>query len=245
MKKGFTLVEMSIVILIIALLSGAVISGRSLLDSYKKQTVLSDLKKVEVAYYKFTQKYESMPGDMDDATRFWPSTTNGDGNESIGYNGLSDGVGGLSLEPLFFWQQLDLSKILEGFGSDGAFVPGAGAYRINGNVPSGPYSNSFYEVYSWWSAGGEKVANANLVLNTYQPLKNGSNVPVVPSEDAYFLDKKIDDGYGNSGKIAISTGTEGWSLAAANCYLISGGHAVYSGKGKCVLSYHIDGGDGW
>ena len=88
MKKGFTLVELSIVLVIIGLLIGGILVGQSLIDSAKVNRIVSDLKQYEVAVIQFYSKFKSYPGD---AQFFLPpgatnnmlnvGDTNGDGLE--------------------------------------------------------------------------------------------------------------------------------------------------------------------
>ena len=45
MKKGFTLIELSIVLVIISIVIGAIIGSRDLIESAKLNGIISDLKK--------------------------------------------------------------------------------------------------------------------------------------------------------------------------------------------------------
>jgi prepilin-type N-terminal cleavage/methylation domain-containing protein len=83
MRKGFTLVEVSIVLVIISLILGAVAMGDSLVQASKIRSSINDLYRYKNAFYLFKEKYYYWPGDMPNATAFWPSLTNGDGDWSI------------------------------------------------------------------------------------------------------------------------------------------------------------------
>lgn len=55
--RAFTLVELSIVLVIIGLLVGGVLAGTSMLKQSELQTVISDYTKYSTAIAQFTQQY--------------------------------------------------------------------------------------------------------------------------------------------------------------------------------------------
>ena len=66
-QRGFTLVELSIVIVIIALLLVSVIGGQSLIGSAKAKDVIAITEDLRAATNYFKQRYKYLPGD-------WPYT---------------------------------------------------------------------------------------------------------------------------------------------------------------------------
>ena len=77
MKKdlGFTLVELSIVIVIIGLIVGGVTAGQSLVEAAKMQSQISELRKYEVAFNIFKLEYDAIPGDFSQASDYWGGLT--------------------------------------------------------------------------------------------------------------------------------------------------------------------------
>jgi len=63
MKNGFTLVELSIVLVIIGLLIGGILVGQSLIDSAKLQSFVRQMQQYDAALLTFYTKYKSIPGD--------------------------------------------------------------------------------------------------------------------------------------------------------------------------------------
>lgn len=63
-KSGFTLIELSIVLVIIALVIGGVVVGKELLEATKIRTTLAQLDQFKTAVSTFKMKYGSLPGDM-------------------------------------------------------------------------------------------------------------------------------------------------------------------------------------
>jgi len=82
-KKGFTLVELSIVLVIIGLLIGGVLVGQSLIESAKVSRFASDLRQYEIAVTQFYGKFKQYPGD----SSFFTPPGNADGALAFGANG--------------------------------------------------------------------------------------------------------------------------------------------------------------
>ena len=74
-KKGFTLVELSIVLVIIGLLIGGILVGQSLIESAKIQGYVKRVEQFEVAFDLFKSKFGQFPGD----TRLMLPAGNNDG----------------------------------------------------------------------------------------------------------------------------------------------------------------------
>lgn len=62
-KRGFTLIELSIVLVIIGLLVGGVLKGKGMIDNAKMKRVKSDIDGVMAAVYSYQDKFGYMPGD--------------------------------------------------------------------------------------------------------------------------------------------------------------------------------------
>ena len=72
MKKGFTLIEMSIVLVIIGLIIGGVLLGRDLISAAAVRAQIAQIEKYNAAVNTFKGKYGYLPGDIPDpyASRF-------------------------------------------------------------------------------------------------------------------------------------------------------------------------------
>ena len=62
-KRGFTLIELSIVLVIIGLLVGGILVGQSLIDSAKINSMIRQVQQVDIAQGVFYQKFKQLPGD--------------------------------------------------------------------------------------------------------------------------------------------------------------------------------------
>ena len=84
MRRGFTLVELSIVLVIIGLLVGGILVGQSLISSAKISSQIQQIAHFDAGVGAFKAKYKFLPGD---APGF-----GGNGNNSISGNVCSESV---------------------------------------------------------------------------------------------------------------------------------------------------------
>jgi len=81
MRKGFTLVELSIVLVIIGLLIGGVLKGKAMIENSKIKRVKSDIDGIVAAVNTYQDIYGALPGDDPIARTFGSVTIEaGDGN---------------------------------------------------------------------------------------------------------------------------------------------------------------------
>lgn len=62
-QKGFTLVEMAIVLVIIGLLLGGVLKGQELIDNSRIKNAVNDIKGISAAYNGYLDRFQRLPGD--------------------------------------------------------------------------------------------------------------------------------------------------------------------------------------
>jgi prepilin-type N-terminal cleavage/methylation domain-containing protein len=79
--EGFSLVEMSIALLIIGIMAGAVLKGTSLIWIARAESVTTDILTLRSSYAAYRNAYGNPPGDDNSAaSRFGESVKNGDGD---------------------------------------------------------------------------------------------------------------------------------------------------------------------
>lgn len=215
-RQAFSLVELSIVLVILGLLTGGILTGQSLIRAAELRSVTTEFQKYQTAVNTFRDKYFYLPGDMPNATNFWgaaascpgtnatPSTDtktcNGNGN------GLISPAPGYGNEYFRFWQHLANAGLIEGTytGVQGPDISSADAV-IGSNVPASKLGNG-----GWFAANAMTAAShAHLFDGTYTTrLIFGAKVPntttsgpIMTADEQWNIDKKIDDEIPGSGRI--------------------------------------------
>ncbi len=118
-KSGFTLVELSIVLVILGLLVGGVLAGQSLIASAEMRSQMAQFEKFSTAAKTFMAKYDGLPGDVANAaaanlTARSGLRAHGDGNGVLtGCNWVevNSPFGG---ENRLFWSDLSSQGLIEG-----------------------------------------------------------------------------------------------------------------------------------
>lgn len=204
-QRGFTLVEIAIVLIIIGLLLGGILQGQELIASARVRNIADQNSGVQAAYYGFIDRYRQVPGDWNEtnAAQAIPGVTAG-GNDS----GRLDTDGTEWTEPLSLWHQLSLAGFIQGNYIGGTAAPTA----ANANLAPRNAFNGFLAMYRSddYADAGTPSDRLNLML--------GAGVPVDILRE---LDLKVDDGLPQTGVLrhAVSTGAALGALAqsTANC----------------------------
>ena len=99
-RIGFTLVELSIVLVIIALMGGAVLVGRTMIETLTRMKAIKNVEEFNLATMAFKQKFNCLPGDCTAAqsnqfaltphpNTYYPATNNGNNNGKVCERGAS------------------------------------------------------------------------------------------------------------------------------------------------------------
>ncbi len=214
-NKGFTLVELSVVMVIIAILVAGVFMGASLIRSAELREVIGDYDRYTKAIKEFEDKYHALPGDMSNAETIWGSdatcpttatnstpkitTCNGNGNGRIG---LSSAAGVLdttySYEWFRAWQQLANAGLISGKFTGVKESATNGDAGIGLNVPQSKLkAKSGWTLYNYLNTATTTTLwgdNYGHVFAFGGDTSSVTNDEVLPTADALSIDKKIDDG---------------------------------------------------
>ena len=187
MHKGFSLVELSVVLVILGLLTGGIIGGRSLIKAAEIKKLSADISNYSSAVLQYRDKYDAMPGDHDIAAQYWPGKTdNGDGDGMIGDHWTSDDEDSMSM------QHLALAGFIAHHPSDDYFPQVVGE-----NIPAGPYPEQGYRLQSFpWNGAcctAYKHEGIGIVIGKVAPGADVWDGFLTPA-DAWHIDTKMDDG---------------------------------------------------
>ncbi len=122
-QAGFTLAEIAIVAVLVGLLFGGAIAGRSIVIQARIKLVASQFNGVHTAHLYYVDRYVAMPGDDPRATTRWPSRAkdgNGDSRLSGTYRDpppAGDPMAALTVnategETLNYWWHLRLAELV-------------------------------------------------------------------------------------------------------------------------------------
>lgn len=111
-SSGFTLVEISIVLVIIGLLIGGVLKGQEMINNAKINRIASDFDGVAAAIFSYQDRYRALPGDDNRANARWGAgVTDGNSNGALAGNWNSTNNAN---ESRILWQHLRNSNMIPG-----------------------------------------------------------------------------------------------------------------------------------
>jgi len=216
MNKGFSLLELSIVLVIIGLIAGGIVAGSAMIRAAELRAVLTEYQQYQTATHTFRDKYLGLPGDIRNANAFWTDATDGDGNGTITMVNNSGSNGDMDFEMFGFWEQLALAELISGT-YDGQSGPTAGwDSDIGDNVPASKLSGAGWAMKndSAVDFSSAAVFEGTYGVNLRFGAEAGNTLPttgIISPEELWNLDTKIDDGKPGRGNIRARE-------ASTNCH---------------------------
>jgi len=256
-KSGFSLVELSIVLVILGLLTGGILGGQSLIKAAELRSIGEEYKQWQIAVNTFKGKYNSLPGDTTLAVRIWGDgdatgeTWDGNGDGTIDYAAAASQEG----EIFTFWQHLSLAGLINGEytgiagggsvedSSPGENVPaskyGGGGWSMN-NIPSGSDESAVGWYYN--ATQGPSYGNFYQVGAKTEDWEMGTGL--LTPEEAWNIDTKFDDGIPSRGIIIGRYFDSCGQLASGGTGTASNLDAVYNlseSSEQCALAFLDEG----
>jgi len=252
MKKGFSLVELSIVLVILGLLTGGILAGQSLIRASELRAVATEANRYVAAVQTFRDKYFGIPGDINNATKFWGAADGGDGlgadctgivsttATQLTCNGNNNGsVDGGTNEMNRFWQQLANAGLIEGSYTGALATAADPNHHVFGqNAPRSKMGNG------GWSTRALNTGDftgvfilRNRANNLMFGGQTGSHAigTILKPEEAWNIDTKMDDGRPGYGSVEASFPAA--CTTAANNTDSTGNYALNLTAAGCSLLF--------
>jgi len=189
---GFTLIELSIVLVVIGLIVGGILVGQEMIKQAQIRMIVKDIERFKTAAETFKTKYDCLPGDCANATTFFGTDNNGcpEGYGTTGTcNGTGDyvigGVGGACdsssdtthLEEEKFWQQLSLAGMING--SFNGAPTNYTTTRLDAdwpgvNEPLASFRSASYHIYNLGPSGN--AGTQSCIVFYWYPAAGGNTI---------------------------------------------------------------------
>lgn len=245
-KRGFTLIELSIVLVIIGLIVGGVLVGQDLIKAAEIRATISQMEKYDTAANTFRGKYNGLPGDLLNAQNFLLQGTvanlggNGDGLVANTVAGANANV--LCGENILIPQHL-FSAGLDPFSPtianvqarDDACVTSTVATESTTLVP-GARIGKGNQVFTT-STGGINYYLLAAVTSSTTALTIAQSLTAI---EAFQIDSKIDDGVSSNGRVisiapSVITTFDAGGTTATDCNSTTGVYTSTATTQECAL----------
>lgn len=211
-QKGFTLVEIAIVLVIVGLLIGGVLKGQEMITNAKLKRIESDNAGLAAAMFSYQDRYAQLPGDDNDAAGRFDVY-----NETVSNNGDGDGVIGSGDD----WDVSPVTWTASGSQETNKFF---GHLRAAGLIAGGGATNGAQLTHAYGGLIG--IQNGSLEIGGHVTIFGKIEGPV-----AKILEGRLDDAASATGRIqaaesgdsmdgpaATSAGTAATKYVDANRY---------------------------
>ena len=199
--KAFSLLELSIVLIVIAFITSTILKASEYIETNKRiNSIVEKLAYFSTAAYNFKDKFGTWPGDYNSFS------VAGNSNGIIDVPGLNTGT-----ERISAFLQMSEAGFIEGSFS--------AVWDSNTNfAPKADIPNSYYFFGSHLLTNVIGMDNTIQVLtlagfNVAGVVSLDSEIPVLSAREALLIDEKIDDGKPNLGAIRANPG-----ITSFSCY---------------------------
>ncbi|MGE4062461.1 MAG: type II secretion system protein [Rhodospirillaceae bacterium] len=212
-QRGFTLIEMSIVLVIIGLIVGGILKGQELIESSRQKNFISQIDRLKAGTTTFVDRFKTLPGDFSRTTLLPNSASLTAGND----NGVVGAVA-TTTAAVFTNELSDNEETVEyfnhllaaGLGSNGSVtgvapVCYAGLCSTPSPLPSAPFQQSginiVFGTHKGLTTPLTTLQRHWLTTSRFVDGAIGAATGVLSGERAFQIDNKYDDGHSQTGNI--------------------------------------------
>lgn len=267
-RNGFTLIELSIVIVIVGFLVAGISVGSEMIEQSKLRAVISDFNKYQVTILNFKSRYGSLPGDMFNAADYFSSCAqtqsncNGGGDDKINYHapvGFSEGGN----ESVKLFRHLYLAGMITEAGtisipdsysnhnsnaSSGYFplsrMPGSSYVIVSSNfnpASTTPRHYCYNGVFFFPPWTPQENTTAIYITQTHNDGQIATNCGGgITTSAGHQIDKKVDDGSESAGLLtgAVTGNVRGANSATGTC-VTSNAYNISVTSKACTLGFKL------
>lgn len=209
-NQAFTLIELSLVLVIIGLIVGAVLVGQQMIRSSELRSAVTQIEKYSSAVNTFRNKFSGLPGDLKNAYGF--GFDNGRSAALSGNGAIESGAGTSATfqeETSCFWDDLDYANLIDAsLNQEASCEQAQTPVRLENSIPRSDVGQSNFLIMGaiggvnyWWLTGVNSIT-----AGAYDITDN------LTADAANQIDTKMDDGLYNSGTVQAFTGTTAGEL---------------------------------
>lgn len=229
-EEGFTLIELSIVLVIIGLIVGGVLVGQDLIKAAELRAGVSQIEKYEAAANTFRTKYNGLPGDIMNPANYGLSNTGLTPNGNGVLNRSADDGTSFDLEAAAFFRHLAQTSLIAD-SITGTSFGSAAVGTLTNYVPVSKLGRGVLVLPVGASGINYYVLSVPTVAAGVLTFTDGTEMAVI---DAFGFDNKLDDGNPSTGKVIAVTdittpdaGVAGPPVAPAVACVDSTGNTSY------------------
>ncbi|RYE12810.1 MAG: prepilin-type N-terminal cleavage/methylation domain-containing protein [Rickettsiales bacterium] len=210
-KNGFSLMELSISLVIIGFIVGSISIGSNIYNQSKLRSVIKEIDMINNSFNSFTDIYSSFPGDIKNPPSSWLANS-GNGNSIID----------IPQETSNAWHHLYKAGLINNQFS----ATNGSTYNLYASL----YNNGNYDLRNLTAFNsGAKNGIEFGAINT-AAYRFAASYSILTSRNTYYIDNKIDDGIANQG---VFYGVDADDTATGNC------SANYTNNSTSVINYNL------